>query len=144
MGQASKILLVEDQEADAELIARALKRAGAVLDTRRVDTQAGLRTQLQDHHLSTANRHGVMSRSEFQPGAESGRHFHPGEEFGYLLEGTLEITLDDKPPQILKAGDPIFVPAGAVHNATNVGKTPAKVLATYFLETGKPLATPVK
>jgi diguanylate cyclase (GGDEF)-like protein/PAS domain S-box-containing protein len=48
MGQAIKILLVEDQEVDAELIARALKRAGAVLETRRVDTQAGLRTQLQD------------------------------------------------------------------------------------------------
>ena len=102
------------------------------------------RTQLQDHNLSTANRHGVMSRSEFQPGAESGRHFHPGEEFGYLLEGTLEITLDGKPPQVLRAGDPIFVPAGAIHNAKNVGKTPAKVLATYFLETGKPLATPAK
>ena len=102
------------------------------------------RTQLQDHDLSTANRHGVMSRSEFQPGAESGRHFHPGEEFGYLLEGTLELTFDGKPPQVLKAGDPIFVPAGAVHNAKNIGKAPAKVLATYFLETGKPLATPVK
>ena len=102
------------------------------------------RTQVQDHDLSTANRHGVMSRSEFQPGAESGKHFHPGEEFGYLLEGTLELTLDGKPPVVVKAGDPIFIPAGTVHNAKNVGKTTAKVLATYVLEKGKPLATPVK
>jgi quercetin dioxygenase-like cupin family protein len=29
-----------------------------------------------------------------------------------------------------KAGDVIFVPAGASHNATNVGKATAKVLAT--------------
>ena len=82
--------------------------------------------------------------SEFQPGAESGKHFHPGEEFGYLLEGTLELTLDGKPPVVVKAGDPIFIPAGTVHNAKNVGKTTAKVLATYVLEKGKPLATPVK
>jgi len=102
------------------------------------------RTQLQDQDLSVPGRHGVMSRSEFPPGAESGRHFHPGEELGYLLEGTLELTLDGKPPQVLKAGDPIFIPAGAIHNAKNVGKGPARVLATYFLEKGKPLATPVK
>ena len=102
------------------------------------------RTQLQDQDLSVAGRHGVMARSEFQPGAESGRHFHPGEEFGYLLEGSLELTIDGKPPMVLKPGDPIFIPAGAVHNAKNVGKGPAKVLATYVLEKGKPLATAVK
>ena len=107
-------------------------------------TPAFTRTQLQDQELSVPNRHGVMARSEFQPGAESGRHIHPGEELGYLLEGTLELTLDGKPPQILKAGEPIFVPAGVVHNARNVGKGPAKVLATYVLEKGKPLATAVK
>lgn len=107
-------------------------------------TPAFTRTPLQDQDLSAANRHGVMSRSEFQPGATSGRHFHPGEELGYILEGTLEITIDGKAPQVFKPGDVIFVPAGAVHNATNVGKSIAKVVSTYVLEKGKPLATPVK
>ena len=45
---------------------------------------------------------------------------------------------------MFKAGDVIFVPAGASHNATNVGKATAKVLVTYLLEKGNPLATPVK
>jgi quercetin dioxygenase-like cupin family protein len=107
-------------------------------------TPSFTRTQLQDQELSAANRHGVMSRSEFEPGATSGRHFHPGEELGYLLEGTLEITIDGQKPKVVKAGDAIFVPAGAIHNATNIGKVPAKVLATYVLEKGKPLATAVK
>ena len=31
---------------------------------------------------------------------------------------------------VFKAGDVIFVPAGASHNVTNVGKATAKVLAT--------------
>lgn len=102
------------------------------------------RTMLQDQDLSIKDRHGVMSRSEFQPGASSGRHTHPGEEFGYVLEGALELTIEGKPPQRLKAGDFIFMPAGTIHDAKNVGTGPLKVLSTYVLEKGKPLATPVK
>jgi quercetin dioxygenase-like cupin family protein len=102
------------------------------------------RTMLQDQDLSVKDRHGVMSRSEFQPGATSGRHFHPGEEFGYVLEGTLELTVDGKPAQRLKAGDIIFMPAGAIHEAKNVGTGTLKVLSTYVLEKGKPVATAVK
>jgi quercetin dioxygenase-like cupin family protein len=102
------------------------------------------RTQLQDQELTIKDRHGVMARSEFQPGASSGRHFHPGEEFGYVLEGTLELTIDGKPPMRLKAGDSIFMPAGAIHDAKNVGTGPLRVVSTYVLEKGKPLATPVK
>jgi quercetin dioxygenase-like cupin family protein len=102
------------------------------------------RTVLQDHPLSIKDRHAVMSRSEFQPGAVSGRHFHPGEEVGYVLEGSLELTVDGKPPQRLKAGDVIFMPAGAIHDAKNVGTTPLKIVSTYVLEVGKPMATAVK
>ena len=102
------------------------------------------RTQLQDQPLSVPGRHGVMVRSEFPAGVASGRHFHPGEELGYVLEGTLELTLDGQAPKMLKAGDVIFIPAGIVHNARNAGTGTAKVLATYVLEVGKPLATPVK
>jgi quercetin dioxygenase-like cupin family protein len=102
------------------------------------------RTLLQDQTLSVKDRHGVMSRSDFQPGAESGRHMHPGEEFGYVLEGTIELMEDGKPARRLKAGDIIFVPANTVHNARNVGTGTLRVLSTYVLETGKPMAIPVK
>jgi quercetin dioxygenase-like cupin family protein len=102
------------------------------------------RTMLQDQPLSIKDRHAVMSRSEFQPGAVSGRHTHPGEEIGYVLEGSLELTIDGKPPERLKAGDVIFMPAGVVHDAKNVGTTTLRVVSTYVLEVGKPLATPVK
>ena len=34
------------------------------------------RTPLQDQPLDMKDHHGVMSRSDFQPGAESGRHMH--------------------------------------------------------------------
>ena len=102
------------------------------------------RTMLQDHPLSIKDRHAVMSRSEFQPGAVSGRHTHPGEELGYVVEGTLELLIDGKPPVTLKAGQPLFVPAGVIHDAKNVGTGPLRIVSTYVLEVGKPLATPVK
>ena len=114
--------------------------AGAMQETQPSFT----RTMLQDHPLSIKDRHAVMSRSEFQPGAASGRHTHPGEELGYVLEGTLELTIDGKAPQRLKAGDVIFMPPGAVHEAKNIGTGTLRVVSTYVLEVGKPLATPVK
>ena len=117
---------------------------GAAAAARQGTTPTFTRTMLQDQPLSAKDHHGVMSRSDFQPGAESGRHTHPGEEFGYVLEGTIELMEDGKPARRLKAGDYIFVPANTVHNAKNVGTGMLRVLSTYVLETGKPMATPVK
>jgi quercetin dioxygenase-like cupin family protein len=86
----------------------------------------------------------VVARAEFAPGAAAGKHTHPGEELGYILEGSLQLEIDGKPPVTLKAGDVFFVPAGVPHDGRNVGTVPAKVLATYVVEKGKPVASPVK
>ena len=61
----------------------------------------------------------------------------------YVLAGALRLEVDGKPPVTLKAGDVFMVPAGRVHNATNTGPGSAKVLATYIVEKGKPIATAV-
>ena len=39
----------------------------------------------------------------------------------------------------LKAGDVLFIPAGTIHSARNVGPGRAAELATYIVEKGKPL-----
>jgi quercetin dioxygenase-like cupin family protein len=49
-----------------------------------------------------------------------------------------------KPPTTLKAGDVLFMPAGTIHAAKNVGSDVAKELATCVLEKGKPVVTFVK
>jgi len=102
------------------------------------------RTMLQKNDLSTKGREAVQVLAEFAPGAAAGKHTHPGEELGYILEGTLVLEVVGQKPLTLKAGDSFFVPAGVVHDGKNVGKGPAKVLATYIVEKGKPVATPVK
>jgi quercetin dioxygenase-like cupin family protein len=71
-------------------------------------------------------------------------HTHPGEEIAYVLEGSLEYQFDGKPPVTLKAGEALFIPAGTVHSAKNVGSGNAAELATYIVEKGKPLVTLAK
>ena len=102
------------------------------------------RTDLQRHDLSIPGREVVQVRVDFAPGAAFGRHSHPGEEVVNVLEGTLEYEVEGKPPVTLKAGDVLFIPAGTVHAAKNLGSVTGSELATYIVEKGKPLATPVK
>ena len=101
--------------------------------------QAGVtRTDLQRHDLSVPGREVVQVRVDFAPGAAFPRHTHPGEEIINVLEGSLEYEVDGKPPVTLKAGDVLFIPAGTIHAAKNVGSGNAAELATYVLEKGKP------
>ncbi len=102
------------------------------------------RTDLQRHDLNAPGREVVQVRVDFDPGYASPRHTHPGEEIVYVLEGTLEYVIGDQPPVRVKPGDVLFVPAGTVHAAKNVGSGVGAELATYIVEKGKPLITLVK
>jgi quercetin dioxygenase-like cupin family protein len=102
------------------------------------------RIDLQRHDLSVPGREVVQARVELDPGVTSGKHWHPGEEIVYVLEGSLEYQVEDKPSVTLKAGDVLFIPAGANHAAKNVGRGPGVELATYFVEKGKPLVVLVQ
>jgi quercetin dioxygenase-like cupin family protein len=97
------------------------------------------RIDLQRHDLSVPGREVVQVIVELEPGTTAPRHSHPGEEIIYVLEGTWEYTLDGKPPVVLKAGDVLFIPAGLIHSARNVGTGRGAELATYIVEKGKPL-----
>jgi len=101
------------------------------------------RTLLQQVDLSVPGREAVTAVAELQPGAAAGRHTHPGEEVGYVIEGTVLVEIEGKPPMTLTGGKAFLIPAGTIHNATNKGSGAARILATYIVEKGKPLATPV-
>jgi quercetin dioxygenase-like cupin family protein len=99
------------------------------------------RTVLQQGDLSVPGREAVTAVAEFQPGASPGRHTHPGEEVGYVLEGRVNLEQEGKPAVTLNAGQTFLIPAGTIHNATNTGSGSARILATYIVEKGKPLTT---
>ncbi|HEV2841472.1 MAG TPA: cupin domain-containing protein [Chthoniobacterales bacterium] len=102
------------------------------------------RTDLQRHDLSVPGREVVQARIDIEPGVVAARHTHPGEEIIYVIEGLLEYRVEGKPPVTLKAGEVLFIPAGTIHSAKNVGPGNGAELATYVVEKGKPLVVPAK
>jgi quercetin dioxygenase-like cupin family protein len=102
------------------------------------------RTVLQQADISVPGREVVSAVAEFDPKATPGMHTHFGEEIGYVIEGTFLIEQAGKPSVTLQAGGSFLIPAGTVHNATNTGAGKGRILATYIVEKGKPLATPAK
>ena len=97
------------------------------------------RTDLQQHDLSIPGREVIQNRVDIAPDAPAIRHWHPGEEIIYVLEGTLEYEIDGRPPTAVSAGGALTVPAEAVHAVRNVGDRNATELATYVVEKDKPL-----
>lgn len=102
------------------------------------------RKVLLDQDLATAGKHGAIALAEFKPGGVTPKHTHPGEELLYVLEGSVSIEIDGQAPHVLRAGDTLLIPAGVPHLGRNLGTLPAKIISTYFIEKGHPLATPVK
>lgn len=119
--------------------------SGLALHVARAQPSGIRRIDLQRHDLSVAGREVVQTIVELDPGVTSSRHTHPGEEIVYVLEGApLEYTVEGKPPVTLKPGDVLFIPAGTIHAARNVGSRKGAELATYIVERGKPLLTDVR
>ena len=112
--------------------------SGLALHVAQAQLPGTKRTDLQQHDLSIPGREVVQARIDIAPGVLAPNHSHPGEEIVYVIEGSLEYQLEGKPPMTLKAGEVLFIPAGTVHSARNVGSGNAAELATYVLEKGKP------
>lgn len=98
--------------------------------------------ELQRHELTDIGRMGVEMLIEIPPGVTTARHSHAGDDFGYVIEGTIVLMVDGKPPQTVKAGETFFTERGHVHNAKNIGRTMAKAVDTYIVDKGKPVVIP--
>ena len=87
---------------------------------------------------------------ELKPGGRSGKHYHPGQEFIYVLEGEGRIEEAGKPPVDLKPGVGVYFQSDPakptyVHEGINISQTkPLKLVTTLITEKGQPLAIPVK
>lgn len=102
------------------------------------------RTVIQKGEVSVPGREAVVVRVELDKGATAGRHSHPGDEIGYVVEGESDLLVDGEDPRRIKAGESFIIPAGTVHDAVNVGAGMVKVISVFVVEKGKPLATAAK
>lgn len=80
--------------------------------------------------------------AEIAPGNCAGRHTHPGAETTYVMEGAVLLKVSGQPDQTFKAGDSFQIPPNTVHDACPAPGQGVKVLATYVVEKGKPVASP--
>lgn len=78
--------------------------------------------------------------AEITPGAETGRHYHPTPRFVVVLEGSVVLEIDGKPPQTFRAGQAFQELPEVVHNFRNASSIePAKVLGFQYAGKGQPL-----
>ncbi len=124
------------------MIAVLIAGSGLALHVTHAQQPGIKRTDALRHDLGVSEREVIQVRVDFDPGVAFGKHSHPGAEVAYVLEGTLEYQLEGEPPVTLKAGEALFIPAGTIHAAKNVGSGNAAELATYIVEKGKPLVVP--
>ncbi len=109
-----------------------------------LQAQAGgfTRTVVGRADISVPGREAVVARVEVAPGARAGRHTHPGDEIGYVLEGVAELLFDGQSPRVVKAGESFVIPAGTIHDAHNGSDKPARLISVFVVEEGKPLSVP--
>jgi quercetin dioxygenase-like cupin family protein len=105
------------------------------------DAQAPKRTILEQIDVPGSGYTTIVAMTEIAPNALVERHIHPGTEMTYVLEGGGDMFIEGKPVMHVTVGDHWQVPAGTPHYLQN-GPKPTKLLVTYVLEKGKPLAIP--
>jgi quercetin dioxygenase-like cupin family protein len=75
-----------------------------------------------------------------EPGKANGRHYHPNcEEVLIVIEGEI-VHSWNADHACMNEGDAIVVPAGVVHNATNVGERDARLLICFSSATRETVA----
>ena len=86
----------------------------------------------------------MLLTTDFPPGVSTGRHTHPGDEYGTLMEGAVMTRQDGGEWKTVSAGESYYVPANIIHETKNVGTVPAKAVNAFVLEKGKPRVTPIQ
>ncbi len=76
--------------------------------------------------------------TERDPGNGSTPHRHPGHHtFGYVLEGTYELKVNDGPARQLKAGEAFYEPPGSLH-AVSRNPSPDKKVRYLVIQVADP------
>jgi quercetin dioxygenase-like cupin family protein len=74
----------------------------------------------------------VANLDHWDPGAETGRHTHPGPTVIVVLEGELEETQADGRTRTLRPGQGIWNGAPWTHNVRNLSGQPVRALAVHL------------
>lgn len=87
----------------------------------------------------------ITKEITIQPGGSTGWHYHDGQVFGVVREGTLTRTMADCSEVVSPAGSAVTEDGGpnAVHIGRNLGPVPMKLWVDYIQPAGTPLSVDV-
>jgi quercetin dioxygenase-like cupin family protein len=85
----------------------------------------------------------LLVEAEIEAGVAVGRHTHPGIESAYVLEGGFELPIQGQETRMLKPGDGFQIPPNTPHAGGKAGTAKSRLIISYIVEKGKPLASPV-
>ena len=78
--------------------------------------------------------------ADIAPGAATGKHTHPTPRFVYVIEGSVTLEIEGKPPRTFKTGEGFQEMPDTVHNFRNASNdAPAKALGFQIAGKGQPL-----
>ena len=125
---------------------------GMLIGGRRAAAQDGLtRTVILKQDLDAdPSKEVTMFVADYKPGAKTGKHYHPGQEFIYVIDGHGSMEEVGKKPVEMKPGVAIYFKSDPkspayVHEGINLSdKEGMKLLVVLITEKGQPLAYPVK
>ena len=84
----------------------------------------------------------ILVEAIIEAGVAVARHTHPGIESAYVLEGGFELPVQGQQTRTIKPGDGFQIPPDTPHAGGRGGTARSRLLITYVVEKGKPLASP--
>lgn len=85
----------------------------------------------------------LLVEAIIEGGVAVGKHTHPGIESAYVMEGGFELPIQGQETRMLKPGDGFQIPPNTPHAGGKAGTAKTRLIITYVVEKGKPLASPV-
>ena len=98
---------------------------------------------LQSTFGDDASKDAVVLTVELTPGSSTGRHTHPGECYGTVFEGVVELHVEGREARWVSVGEAYHNPRGTIHEFRNIGEQPARLVNTMVVDKGKPRLEPV-
>jgi len=131
------------KKANVTMVVAALLTASAATAIVRAQQPNVERKVLLQQDLTIAGYQNVLVAVTIPAGGREGRHTHPGTLLVHVLEGVMTLDHEGRPTATYKPGDTVYIEPGRVHEGLNKGTTPMRAIASFVIEKGKPLTTPV-
>jgi len=79
----------------------------------------------------------IISDVVLPPNSALPKHYHPGEEFAYMIDGSLIFSQEDEPDLEIKAGEAASIRKERVH-AVRTGDAPTRIIVFRVHPKGEP------